>query len=198
MVLIETHPRCIDADTVASPGSWDAALVAAGAGLDAVARLERREAGSAFCAVRPPGHHATSKRPMGFCLLNNVVVTAAALAERGRRVLVVDWDAHHGNGTQDAFYGDPRVAYVSIHQWPLYPGTGRLEETGEGEGEGTTMNLPVPAGTTGDVYLAALDEVVRPSPLSSGPTGWWSPAASTPIGTAPSPGSDCRRATSAP
>ena len=107
---------------------------------------------------------------MGFCLLNNVAVTAAALAARGERVLIVDWDAHHGNGTQDCFYADPRVLYVSMHEFPLYPGTGRLEETGTGAGEGSTVNLPFPAGTTGDAYLAAVDELVVPITEAFAPT----------------------------
>jgi acetoin utilization deacetylase AcuC-like enzyme len=152
----------IDADTAASAASWDAALAAAGGGLDAIERLTAGEAEAAFVAVRPPGHHATPTQAMGFCLVNNVAVAAAALAERGERVLIVDFDAHHGNGTQDAFYSDPQVAYVSLHQWPLYPGTGRLDQIGEGEGEGTTVNIPLPAGATGDVYLAAIDEVITP------------------------------------
>ena len=152
----------IDADTTASADSWKAALAAAGGGLDAVERLRAGEASAAFVAVRPPGHHATPEQAMGFCLLNNVAITAAALADAGERVLIVDFDAHHGNGTQDAFYNDPRVLYISLHQSPLYPGTGRLRETGAGEGIGTTVNLPVPPGATGDVYLAALDEVIVP------------------------------------
>ena len=99
---------------------------------------------------------------MGFCLLNNVAITAAALREQGRRVLIVDWDAHHGNGTQDMFFADPDVMYVSLHEWPLYPGTGRLDDVGDGRGLGTTVNFPLPAGATGDVYLDALDTVVAP------------------------------------
>jgi acetoin utilization deacetylase AcuC-like enzyme len=168
--LCESGGGNIDADTTVSSGSWDAAVRAAGAGLDAIERLDRGEADSAFCAVRPPGHHATPRRSMGFCLINNVGVAAAALAARGERVMVVDYDAHHGNGTQDAFYADGRVLYVSMHEFPLYPGTGRLEETGVGDGAGTTVNLPFPAGPTGDTYRAAIDELVVPVAERFGPT----------------------------
>ena len=160
----------VDADTRTSAHSWDAAVLAAGAGLGAVECLQRGEAGAAFCAVRPPGHHATPERPMGFCLLNSAAVAAATLADKGERVLILDWDAHHGNGTQDAFYDDPRVAYVSTHQSPLYPGTGELDETGSGDAEGTTLNIPFPPGTTGDAYQAAFEEVVVPLAEDFDPT----------------------------
>jgi acetoin utilization deacetylase AcuC-like enzyme len=152
----------LDPDTAVSAASYDAALLAAGAGLAAADALERGEGAAAFCAVRPPGHHAVPGRAMGFCLINNIAVTAAALRDRGQRVLIVDWDAHHGNGTQDIFWNDPDVVYVSMHEWPLYPGTGRIDDIGDGAGLGTTVNFPLPAGATGDVYLAAVDDVVTP------------------------------------
>ena len=160
----------LDPDTEAVAESWEAAVLAAGAGPDAIERLDRGEADAAFLAVRPPGHHATPSRAMGFCLLNNVAVTAAVLADRGERVAILDWDAHHGNGTQDAFWTDPRVLYVSLHEYPMYPGTGRLNERGAGAGEGTTINLPLPSGATGDVALAAIDEVVAPAMEAFRPT----------------------------
>jgi acetoin utilization deacetylase AcuC-like enzyme len=160
--LSERGGGAVDADTVLSSGSWTAAVHAAGAGLAAAEALERGDGDAAFLALRPPGHHATPRRAMGFCLFNNVAVTAAALIDRGQRVAIVDYDAHHGNGTQETFYRDPRVLYVSLHQWPLYPGTGKLDEVGRDAGAGTTCNLPLPPGATGDVYLAAIDDVIVP------------------------------------
>jgi acetoin utilization deacetylase AcuC-like enzyme len=160
----------LDADTPISPDSWRAAVTAAGTGIAASDALSTGAADAAFLALRPPGHHARPAQGMGFCLVNNVAVAAAELAERGERVLIVDDDAHHGNGTQEIFYADPRVLYVSFHEWPLYPGTGRHDEIGTGAGEGTTVNVPLPAGATGDVYLRALDDVVAPQVDAFGPT----------------------------
>lgn len=160
----------LDPDTYAGPHSWTAATLAAGAGLTAVEALRRGQSDAAFCAVRPPGHHATRTESMGFCMVSNVAVTAASLAAQGERVLIVDYDAHHGNGTQDVFYDDPRVLFVSFHQWPLYPGTGRACEMGSGAGDGFTMNIPLPPETTGDRYLRALDELVAPRVAAFDPT----------------------------
>ncbi len=152
----------LDPDTYARADSWHAARRAAGAGLAALDELERRGDGVAFVPVRPPGHHAYPDRAMGFCLLNNVAVAAASRTARGDRVLIVDWDVHHGNGTQAIFWDDPDVLYVSTHQHPLYPGTGRPDEVGGAAAAGLTVNLPVPPGATGDVVRAALDEAARP------------------------------------
>ena len=153
----------IDMDTVASEASWEAALRAAGAAAEAAQRLLAGEARAAFCALRPPGHHAERARAMGFCLFNNVAVGAAqALASGAERVLILDWDVHHGNGTEAIFRESDRVLYVSIHQAPLYPGTGAAEYVGEGAGEGYTVNLPVPAGTGSDEFLALVQHVVAP------------------------------------
>jgi acetoin utilization deacetylase AcuC-like enzyme len=152
----------LDADTVAGAASWEAALRAAGAGLDAAARLRAGEGGSAFLALRPPGHHALADRAMGFCLFNNIAVTAAALMAGGERVAIVDWDVHHGNGTQNTFYDRADLLYVSMHEFPAYPGSGWLDENGLGAGDGTTVNFPFPAGTAGDVYRLAMDRVAVP------------------------------------
>jgi len=152
----------MDPDTAISAGSWGAARLAAGSGLSAVEALTQTEAETAFCAIRPPGHHATSDRSMGFCLINNIAITAASLIAKGKKVAVIDIDAHHGNGTQEIFYSDPRVLMISIHQWPLYPGTGSEAEKGELEGEGFTVNVPLPPGATGSTYRLAFDKIVVP------------------------------------
>ena len=152
----------MDPDTRISKGSCDAARLAAGSGLAAVEAIIQTQAETAFCAIRPPGHHATSNRSMGFCLINNIAITAASLIAKGEKVAVIDIDAHHGNGTQEIFYSDPRVLMISIHQWPLYPGTGSEEEIGELEGKGFTVNVPLPPGATGSTYRSALDKIVVP------------------------------------
>ncbi|HWJ97250.1 MAG TPA: histone deacetylase [Acidimicrobiales bacterium] len=160
----------LDGDTAVVPESWDAALLAAGAGLEVIRRLQSGDGDAGFCAVRPPGHHALASQAMGFCLFNNVAVAAAQLRSEGERVAIVDYDAHHGNGTQDLFWDDPDVFYVSTHEWPQYPGTGGIREVGVGEGVGTTLNLPFPSHTTGDVYRRAFDEVVIPALAAWQPT----------------------------
>ncbi|HYA44953.1 MAG TPA: histone deacetylase [Acidimicrobiales bacterium] len=160
----------LDSDTTVSRGSWDAARLAAGGTLAVVDALAEAGEGVGFVAQRPPGHHATASQAMGFCLINNLAVSAAVLAERGEKVLVLDWDVHHGNGTQAAFWDDPRVLYVSAHQWPLYPGTGSVDATGGPHARGLTVNVPLPRGATGDVYLYAMDEVVAPAVQRFDPT----------------------------
>ena len=150
----------LDPDTVVSAGSWVAARAAAGCAVDAVEAVAGDEHGSAFCGVRPPGHHATPNRAMGFCLVNHVAVAARHAVEQGLadRVLVADWDVHHGNGTQEIFWRDPSVFYFSLHQSPFYPGTGAEEERGEGPGEGTTLNRPMSAGLEPGRYVEAFVE----------------------------------------
>jgi acetoin utilization deacetylase AcuC-like enzyme len=152
-------------DTEVSPSSWEAAMHAAGGVLNAVDAVVAGRARNAFCAVRPPGHHAGAARGMGFCVFNNVALGARYAQRRHglERVLIVDWDVHHGNGTQDIFYSDPSVFYFSTHQWPLYPGTGRAEETGDGAGRGTTMNFPFPPGAGRREILGAVRERLLPA-----------------------------------
>ena len=160
----------IDGDTAMSAHSYEAALLAAGAGLVAVDGLRAGRHRAALCVVRPPGHHATPHSSMGFCLFNSIAVTAAALVAAGERVAIVDYDAHHGNGTQDAFYDRDDVLFVSLHQYPWYPGTGRVDETGHGRGAGYTVNIPFAAGTSGDAYRHAFDEIVTPKVEQFAPT----------------------------
>ncbi len=149
--------RPLDPDTMVSPHSFDAALAAAGCAIEAAELVAGGEAAAAFACCRPPGHHALAGRPMGFCLFNNVAVAARRVQARFpiRRLLIVDWDVHHGNGTQDLFWTDPSVYYLSLHLSPHYPGTGSAMERGGGAGAGTTRNLPLRRGTTGAEYRRA-------------------------------------------
>jgi len=180
LAAVAGSPAALDLDTYMSPGSWDAARLASGAVIAAVDHVLRAGSGlegaqgahvpdptpplaAAFALVRPPGHHALRDRAMGFCLLNNVAIAVAHALARGlTRVAVVDYDVHHGNGTQWAFYDDPRVLVISAHQYPFYPQTGSAGECGVGAGEGFTVNLPLSAGATDGDYLLLIDRIVEP------------------------------------
>jgi acetoin utilization deacetylase AcuC-like enzyme len=161
----------IDSDTYCTPGSYQIALEAVGAAMEAVTLACAPGGRAAFALVRPPGHHATSHRSMGFCLFNNAAITVRHAQQRlgVERVAVVDLDVHHGNGTQDSFWTDREVLYCSLHQWPLYPGTGAADERGAGRGEGKTLNLPLPPETGDAVWLAALEQQVVPALVAHRP-----------------------------
>ncbi len=163
--FIQSGGGHIDADTVVSDGSWEAALRGAGGLVEAVDRVSAGQLDNAFCVVRPPGHHATPSRAMGFCVFNNVAIAAAWLRDqrRAERVAILDYDVHHGNGTQDAFYSRGDVLYVSTHQYPLYPGTGHWREAGVGDGTGSTLNLSLPPGSGDDVYGVARARIIEPA-----------------------------------
>jgi acetoin utilization deacetylase AcuC-like enzyme len=154
----------LDADTVVSPKSFEVALLAAGAAVAAVDEVMRGQVARALCLVRPPGHHATAERSMGFCIFNNVALAArhAKEAHGLGRILIVDWDVHHGNGTQDIYYGDPDVMFLSIHRYGhgFYPGSGADDETGTGRGLGFTSNVPVRYGTPRRAYLSMVTSAV--------------------------------------
>jgi acetoin utilization deacetylase AcuC-like enzyme len=154
----------LDADTVASPGSYKAALYAAGGLIRATEVVMEEKGSSVYALVRPPGHHATATQAMGFCLFNNVAIAAKhAIKKYGlERVAIIDFDVHHGNGTQDTFYDDPQVLYISTHEFPLYPGTGGMEETGIRDAKGTTVNVPMPAGSGDEQYLDVFNQIVTP------------------------------------
>jgi acetoin utilization deacetylase AcuC-like enzyme len=154
----------LDADTRVGARSVDIAALAAGAGVAAVDAALDGQAQRGFVLARPPGHHATPSRGMGFCLFNTIAVAAAHALARGlERVLIVDWDVHHGNGTQDAFFETDEVLFCSVHQWPLYPGTGATSERGAGRGTGYTINVPLAPGANDDAYLDILDQVILPA-----------------------------------
>ena len=161
----------LDPDTVASPGSWEAALHGVGGACSMVDMLLDGSASFAASVHRPPGHHAEAARAMGFCLFNNVAAAArrALVAHGAGRVLVLDWDVHHGNGTNDIFWESDEVLFCSIHEWPLYPGTGRASDAGAGAGEGFTVNMPVPAGSGDEVFCSLVEHVVVPLAREASP-----------------------------
>lgn len=152
----------LDIDTIVSPRSYEVALLAAGSAIMAVDLVLDQDVRRVFALPRPPGHHALRKRGMGFCLFNSIAVAAKHAIERKglRRVAIIDWDVHHGNGTQAIFYETGQVFYASVHQWPLFPGTGSADETGMGPGSGYTLNVPLPPNSDDRRYLRVLDEIV--------------------------------------
>jgi len=153
----------MDADTVVSEASYEVALWAAGGALNAVDAVMAGHASNALCLLRPPGHHATPVRAMGFCLFNNVAIAARYVQRKHgvKRVLIVDWDVHHGNGTQDTFYRDGSVMYFSTHRYPFYPGTGRRDEIGEGPGQGLIVNVPLPFNTRPETLIQEFEDVMK-------------------------------------
>jgi acetoin utilization deacetylase AcuC-like enzyme len=160
------NPRTqFDADTSASAGSFEAACLAAGGAIELADAVQAGDLDAGFAAVRPPGHHAERDRAMGFCFFNNVAIVANHLRARHglERILIVDWDVHHGNGTQQTFYDDPGVMYASLHQYPFYPGTGSPDEVGGGAGAGYTVNVPMRAGSGNDDYLASFRDIILPA-----------------------------------
>ena len=171
-VTCESGDRYLDSgDVPVSRQSYQAAVLAAGGVMAAVDAVMAGDVTNAFCAIRPPGHHALRDRAMGFCIFNNVAIgTRYVQGKYGLpRVLIADWDVHHGNGTQEAFYDDPNVLYFSIHQWPFYPGTGSASQTGTGAGSGLTINVPIPAGSGDADYVGAFEQRLRPTAMAFRP-----------------------------
>jgi len=164
----------LDPDTFVSPASYDVALLAAGGSVDLALRVASGDARAGFAAVRPPGHHAERDRAMGFCLFNNAAIAARAVQREAgvERVLILDWDVHHGNGTQHTFEADPSVLYVSTHQYPFYPGTGAVGEIGFGRGEGATLNIPMPAGCGDAEYIGVFQRIIAPAARAFRPDYW--------------------------
>ena len=161
--IADTGGGWLDSDTVVSRASYDAAVHAAGAPLTAIDLIMKGEEKNGFCLVRPPGHHATPARGMGFCLFNNVAIAAKYLQSKYQleKILIVDWDVHHGNGTQDAFYNDPTALYFSMHRYPFYPGSGRREEDGQGKGTGFNVNVPLSFDTMPERYIEKFTDVME-------------------------------------
>ena len=161
----------LDPDTIVCSDSYTVALKAIAGTLAAADAVMQGQVSQVFCAVRPPGHHATPQRPMGFCLFNNVAILARYLQRQHGldNILIIDWDVHHGNGTQAIFDDDPSVLYFSVHQYPFYPGTGATTETGRGRGQGFTMNVPLPAGSGDDTYIAVFERQLLPRALAYRP-----------------------------
>ncbi len=164
----------LDPDTFVSAASYDVALLAAGGCTDLALRVASGAARAGFAAVRPPGHHAEGDRAMGFCLFNNAAIAARAVQREAgvERVLLLDWDVHHGNGTQHTFESDPSVLYVSTHQYPFYPGTGAAREIGTGRGEGATLNVPMPAGCGDAEYIGVFERILAPAARAFRPDYW--------------------------
>ncbi len=164
-------PGQFDADTYFTPTSFDVAALAAGGAIDLARAVMRGDASGGLAAIRPPGHHAEADRAMGFCLFNNVAIASRAVQDEfgSPRILIVDWDVHHGNGTQHSFENDPSLLYISTHQFPFYPGTGDFGEIGEGRGLGTTFNVPMPAGCGDAEYLAVMQRLIVPATIHFAP-----------------------------
>ncbi len=168
---IRENKLMIDEDTYVVKESWQASLTAAGSVIDAIDLALTQKYSSCFCMIRPPGHHAESNRPMGFCLFNNAAIGAKHALQKYQldRIAIIDWDVHHGNGTQEIFYESPEVYYFSLHQFPLYPGTGKENERGESKGMNYTLNFPLPAYTNGETYIKIFSEKIIPELASYKP-----------------------------